>query len=147
MTVKSIFLSKPFTFTSRQGILCLLVGGGGAEGSDQGRGQGLRGQVHHNRASLRIHDQRLSGLLEEGLGHTGEERTAAHYHIHSQQWWWLSKRLLDKGRMESVSYSVELHIYTGGFVFIGWKNRMSFSKEQINLHLKSPCDAKQVLLF
>lgn len=85
--------------TGRHGVLRLLVGGwGGTEGTCHWRGHRLCSQLHHDGASLGVGHQRLFGLLEKGLGHASQERTAAHYYIHNQQrWWrWLSRVLKEK---------------------------------------------------
>lgn len=67
------------TLTGGGRVRSLLAAGGGG-GQRTGKGPG--GQVHHDRALLRIHHQGLAGLLQKRLGNSGQERAASDDGVH-----------------------------------------------------------------
>lgn len=69
----SRFSTRGSRLTHVDDIIALLEGsGGGADGA----GERFGGQVHHHGTSHGVAHQSLPRLLEEGLGHAGQERTA-----------------------------------------------------------------------
>lgn len=94
---KNIFFCfDTLTFTGGHSVLSHGVGGGGgAEGPCHWWSHGLGCQLHHDGTSLSKPQQRIFGLLEKGLGHTSQERTATQQHVHIfQQREWLSGNMV-----------------------------------------------------
>lgn len=100
------------TFSGRHGVLSPLMGGGWTKGPCERWGHRFGGQLHHEGASLGIDYQRISRLLDEGLGHTCQERTATHYHIHYQQRW-LSQGLEETGKHSDSCHSFSENLFRG----------------------------------
>lgn len=99
------------TFTGRQGDLSLLVGRWWTEGACKLWSHGFGCQLHHDGAALGVDHHRLFRLLVEGLGHTSQERTATHYHIHYQRCWWLSRRLKEKGEVRVKFHDLHKNLF------------------------------------